>query len=105
MRSSISLLPLSLLQFWVLISGRYVIRYACNSHFRYLISYLLSSNCPQVFLSINTLILGASFLFGSAASSYFEGLLLIFVRRPYDIGDKVNLTFFSLGSLILQPSN
>lgn len=48
----------------------------------------------QVFLSINTLILGASFLFGSAASSYFEGLLLIFVRRPYDIGDKVSIEEF-----------
>lgn len=48
--------------------------------------------CPsafQVVLSFNTLFLGFSFLFGSAASNFFEGILLIFVRRPYDIGDRV----------------
>ena len=52
---------------------------------------ILGIDIWSVFLSINTLILGASFLFGSAASLYFEGLLLIFVRRPYDIGDKVRV--------------
>eukprot|EP00571_Detonula_confervacea_P004055 CAMPEP_0172329148 /NCGR_PEP_ID=MMETSP1058-20130122/60728_1 /TAXON_ID=83371 /ORGANISM="Detonula confervacea, Strain CCMP 353" /LENGTH=1223 /DNA_ID=CAMNT_0013046305 /DNA_START=38 /DNA_END=3710 /DNA_ORIENTATION=- len=41
------------------------------------------------FLSFNTVFLAFSFLFGSAASNYFEGLLLIFVRRPYDIGDRI----------------
>ncbi|KAL3792577.1 hypothetical protein HJC23_005547 [Cyclotella cryptica] len=50
---------------------------------------ILGINIWSVFLSINTLVLGFSFLFGSAASNYFEGLLLIFVRRPYDIGDKI----------------
>lgn len=43
----------------------------------------------SVFLSFNTFFLGFSFLFGSAASNYFEGLLLIFLRRPYDIGDRI----------------
>lgn len=42
-----------------------------------------------VVISMNTFFLGFSFLFGSAASNYFEGLLLIFVRRPYDIGDRI----------------
>jgi hypothetical protein len=46
-------------------------------------------NIWTVFLSFNTFFLGFSFLFGAAASNYFEGLLLIFVRRPYDIGDRV----------------
>lgn len=41
------------------------------------------------FLSFSTFFLGFSFLFGAAASNYFEGLLLIFVRRPYDIGDRI----------------
>ena len=31
-------------------------------------------------------------MFGSASSKYFEGLLLIFVRRPYDIGDKISIS-------------
>ncbi|KAL7499239.1 hypothetical protein ACHAWT_010159 [Skeletonema menzelii] len=47
------------------------------------------ANVWTVFLSFNTFFLGFSFLFGAAASNYFEGLLLIFVRRPYDIGDKI----------------
>ena len=42
-----------------------------------------------VFLSFNTFFLGFIFLFGAAASNFFEGLLLIFVRRPYDIGDRI----------------
>jgi hypothetical protein len=29
------------------------------------------------------------FGFYSACSKYFEGLLLILVRRPYDIGDRI----------------
>lgn len=33
-----------------------------------------------------------SFMFGPASSKYFEGILLIFVRRPYDIGDKISLS-------------
>jgi len=33
-----------------------------------------------------------SFMFGPASSKYFEGILLIFVRRPYDIGDKIGLS-------------
>ena len=50
---------------------------------------ILGINIWTVFLSFNTFFLGFSFLFGSAASNYFEGLLLIFVRRPYDIGDRI----------------
>eukprot|EP00569_Conticribra_weissflogii_P016015 CAMPEP_0171396716 /NCGR_PEP_ID=MMETSP0880-20121228/4780_1 /TAXON_ID=67004 /ORGANISM="Thalassiosira weissflogii, Strain CCMP1336" /LENGTH=1178 /DNA_ID=CAMNT_0011910401 /DNA_START=156 /DNA_END=3692 /DNA_ORIENTATION=+ len=43
-------------------------------------------------LSSTTYFLGLSFLFGAAASNYFEGLLLIFLRRPYDIGDRIALS-------------
>ncbi|KAL9186664.1 hypothetical protein ACHAXT_005902 [Thalassiosira profunda] len=50
---------------------------------------ILGIDIWTVFLSFNTFFLGFSFLFGSAASNYFEGLLLIFVRRPYDIGDRI----------------
>lgn len=31
-------------------------------------------------------------LIGSACSKYVEGLLLIFVRRPYDIGDRIHVS-------------
>jgi small-conductance mechanosensitive channel len=50
---------------------------------------ILGIDIWTVFLSFNTFFLGFSFLFGAAASNYFEGLLLIFVRRPYDIGDRI----------------
>lgn len=28
-------------------------------------------------------------MIGSASSKYFEGLLMILVRKPYDIGDRI----------------
>ena len=31
-------------------------------------------------------------MIGAASSKYFEGLLLILVRRPYDIGDRINVS-------------
>ena len=40
-------------------------------------------------LALNASFLALSFMFGAAASNYVEGLLLIFVRRPYDIGDRI----------------
>lgn len=43
----------------------------------------------SAFTSVSVFGVGFAFLFGTAASNYFEGLLLIFVRRPYDIGDKI----------------
>jgi hypothetical protein len=43
-------------------------------------------------LSFSTFFFSFSFMFGPASSKYFEGLLLIFVRRPYDIGDKIALS-------------
>jgi len=43
-------------------------------------------------LSFSAFFFSFSFMFGPASSKYFEGILLIFVRRPYDIGDKVALS-------------
>uniref|UniRef100_A0A6T7I8N1 Mechanosensitive ion channel MscS domain-containing protein n=1 Tax=Attheya septentrionalis TaxID=420275 RepID=A0A6T7I8N1_9STRA len=45
-----------------------------------------------LFLSLSGLLLSFAFMFGSAAAKYFEGILLIFVRRPYDIGDRIALS-------------
>lgn len=45
-----------------------------------------------LFASISGFILGFAFMIGAACSKYFEGLLLIFVRRPYDIGDRIALS-------------
>ncbi|KAL7548223.1 hypothetical protein ACHAWF_011515 [Thalassiosira exigua] len=47
------------------------------------------SNIWTVFLSFNTFFLGFSFLFGAAASNYFEGLLLISLYFCVSIGDRI----------------
>jgi len=43
-------------------------------------------------LSFSAFFFSFSFMFGPASSKYFEGILLIFIRRPYDIGDKIALS-------------
>jgi small-conductance mechanosensitive channel len=42
-----------------------------------------------LFASVSGFILGFSFMIGSACSKIVEGVLLILVRRPYDIGDRI----------------
>jgi small-conductance mechanosensitive channel len=44
-----------------------------------------------LFASVSGFVLGFAFMIGSACSKIFEGLLLILVRRPYDIGDRINV--------------
>ena len=45
---------------------------------------------PMVLLgSVSAFVIGLAFMIGSAASSYFEGILYILARRPYDIGDAI----------------
>jgi len=66
-----------------------IVNWFFNFFLAVIVVSILGIKIWTVFLSLNTFLLGFSFLFGSAASNYFEGLLLIFVRRPYDIGDKI----------------
>ena len=40
----------------------------------------------------STLFISFYFMFGPSSSQYFSGLLLIFVRRPFDIGDKIAIS-------------
>jgi len=44
-----------------------------------------------LFASISGIVIGFAFMIGSACSKYVDGLLLIFVRRPYDIGDRIHV--------------
>lgn len=44
-----------------------------------------------LFASISGFILGFAFMIGAACSKLFEGILFI-LRRPYDIGDRINLS-------------
>lgn len=45
-----------------------------------------------MFASISGFVLGFAFMIGSASSKYFEGILLILIRRPYDIGDRIHVS-------------
>jgi hypothetical protein len=46
-------------------------------------------NAWSLLVSISTLLVSISFAVGSSASKYIEGILLIAVRRPYDLGDRI----------------
>jgi small-conductance mechanosensitive channel len=45
-----------------------------------------------LFLSLSGVILAFGFIIGSASAKYFEGLLFILIRRPYDIGDTIHIS-------------
>jgi len=48
---------------------------------------------PLYYLAYATgFLIAVAFIIGSACSSFFEGLLMVFVRRPYDIGDRVHFS-------------
>jgi hypothetical protein len=58
------------------------------------ISAILSQiglNPLTLFISLSPLILGFSWMIGSASSKMFEGWLFILIRRPYNIGDRIHI--------------
>ena len=40
-------------------------------------------------LSLSSILVAFAFMIGAASAQYFEGVLLVLVRKPYDIGDRV----------------
>ena len=53
---------------------------------------LVGVNPFTMFLSFSSIILAFAFMVGSAASKMFEGFLFILIRRPYGIGDRINIS-------------
>lgn len=49
-------------------------------------------NPLALFISLSPLILGFSWMIGSASSKMFEGWLFILIRRPYNIGDRIHIS-------------
>jgi small-conductance mechanosensitive channel len=45
-----------------------------------------------LFLSLSSIILAFAFMISSASSKAFEGILLILLRRPFDIGDRIHVS-------------
>lgn len=46
----------------------------------------------MLFASITGFIVGFAFMIGAACSKYVEGVLLILVQRPYNIGDRIHVS-------------
>jgi len=55
----------------------------------FIILVMLQIDPIALILGLSSLVVSFSFCIGPAAANYFEGLLLILVRRPYDIGDRI----------------
>jgi hypothetical protein len=52
---------------------------------------ILQVNVWSLLLSITSLLVSLSFAFGNVASSYVQGIMLITVSRPFDLGDRIFL--------------
>jgi len=52
----------------------------------------LGLNPMPILLSLSTVLVSLSFAMGSSAASFVEGVSLILVRAPYDLGDRIMLT-------------
>ena len=55
----------------------------------FIVLAILGVDVNTLFITITGLLVSFAFLIGTASSKYLEGVLLILVRRPYDIGDRV----------------
>jgi small-conductance mechanosensitive channel len=49
---------------------------------------VLGFNPFAILAAVSTIIVGFAFMINIACSSWVNGLLLILVRRPYDVGDR-----------------
>lgn len=50
------------------------------------------SDPVALFGFLASFVLGLSFMISGASSDYFRGLMFITVQRPYDIGDRINVS-------------
>eukprot|EP00977_Amphora_coffeiformis_P020775 scaffold8471_cov184-Amphora_coffeaeformis.AAC.20 len=53
---------------------------------------LLGIDPLALFLAFSPVILGFTFMFGASAAKFFEGILFILIRKPYEIGDRINVS-------------
>ena len=50
---------------------------------------ILGLDVLTLVLSLSSLIVAFSFMIGPASAQYFEGILMVLARQPYDIGDRI----------------
>jgi len=53
---------------------------------------ILGSDPWPLLVSLSTLVVSFAFAFGPSLAKYIEGILLIAMRRPYDIGDRITIS-------------
>lgn len=53
---------------------------------------LMNYNAWSLLVSMTSLLVSFSFAFGQTVSSYVQGIILIAVTRPFDLGDRIFLT-------------
>ena len=74
----------------------HVLESTVDAMFNFILLLVLMSvtgfNPWPLLVSLSTLLVSISFAVGSSASKYIEGILLIAVRRPYDLGDRMYMT-------------
>lgn len=67
-----------------------------NSIFYFILALLILSlmnyNAWSLLVSMTSLLVSFSFAFGNTVSKYVQGVILIAVTRPFDLGDRVFLT-------------
>eukprot|EP00977_Amphora_coffeiformis_P011524 scaffold2767_cov177-Amphora_coffeaeformis.AAC.98 len=67
-----------------------------NSFFYFVLALLLLSlmnfNAWSLLVSMTSLLVSFSFAFGNTVSKYVQGVILIAVTRPFDLGDRIFLT-------------
>lgn len=63
---------------------------------------MLGLNPWPLLVSFSTLMVSFAFSFGPSCAKYIEGIIMIAVRRPYNIGDRITII---AGESIVQPTS
>jgi small-conductance mechanosensitive channel len=53
---------------------------------------IVGVNVPNFAISLASAAVAFSFVVGSTMSAFFEGVMMIIARRPYDIGDRIHMS-------------
>ena len=65
----------------------------CDGAFNFVLLLIILTvmrfNPWPLLVSLSTVLVSISFAVGSSASKFFEGVLLVAARRPYDLGDRI----------------
>eukprot|EP00934_Nitzschia_sp_Nitz4_P000590 Nitzschia sp. Nitz4//scaffold1_size375055//116805//120596//NITZ4_000247-RA/size375055-augustus-gene-0.711-mRNA-1//-1//CDS//3329540958//590//frame0 len=64
----------------------------------FIVMGVLGVDVQALVISASGVIVSFSFMIGTASANYLEGILFVLVRRPFDIGDRINVN-----TVVSQP--